>query len=193
MRSQIYFFSHYRNKNFLILCCGISCLSSELYPHHWMVLFLPPFSSYLSFCKLFQYDDWSICRAIKTLCKKWCSGPDTKLHLVKKHQSWSTLNIWRKAWQHSLKNAASNIEPIKIRQTRHAGHCWRSKDELISDILLWTPSHGWVKAGWPARTYIQQLCANIGYSLEDLPGAMDDRDGWWERVREICTGSMTWW
>ena len=22
------------------------------------------------------------------------------------------------------------------------GHCWRSKDELISDILLWTLSHG---------------------------------------------------
>ena len=27
---------------------------------------------------------------------------------------------------------------IKIRRTRHAGHCWRSKDELISDVLLWT-------------------------------------------------------
>ena len=22
---------------------------------------------------------------------------------------------------------------------RHAGHCWRSRDELISDILLWNP------------------------------------------------------
>ena len=25
---------------------------------------------------------------------------------------------------------------IKIRRTRHAGHCWRSMDELISDVLL---------------------------------------------------------
>ena len=25
------------------------------------------------------------------------------------------------------------------RRTRHAGHCWRSKDELISVVLLWTP------------------------------------------------------
>ena len=48
--------------------------------------------------------------------------------------------------------------------------------------------------GWPARTYLQQLCANTGCSLEDLPGAMDDRDGWWERVREICVSSETsWW
>ena len=30
---------------------------------------------------------------------------------------------------------------IKIRRTRHAGHCWRSRDELISDVLLWIPSH----------------------------------------------------
>ena len=30
----------------------------------------------------------------------------------------------------------------KVRRTRHAGHCWRSRDELISDVLLWTP-HIW--------------------------------------------------
>ena len=27
---------------------------------------------------------------------------------------------------------------IQARRARHAGHCWGSKDELISDILLWT-------------------------------------------------------
>ena len=73
------------------------------------------------------------------------------------------------------------------------GHCWRSRDKLISDIFLWTSSHGRAKAGWPARTYIQQLCADTGCSLEDLPGAMDDRDGWWERVREIRSGGAIWW
>ena len=29
---------------------------------------------------------------------------------------------------------------IQDRRTRHAGHCWRSRDELISDVLLWTPT-----------------------------------------------------
>ena len=57
-------------------------------------------------------------------------------------------------------------------------------DELISDILLWTPSHGRAKAGQPAMTYIQQLCANTGCNPEDLPEVMDNREGWWERVRE---------
>ena len=67
------------------------------------------------------------------------------------------------------------------------------QDELISDILRQTPSHGRAKVGRPARTYIQQLCADTGYSLEDLTGTMDHRDGWWERVREIRAGSETWW
>ena len=58
---------------------------------------------------------------------------------------------------------------IQVRRTRHTGHCWRSKDELISDVLLWTSSYGQAKAGRPARTYIQQLCEDTGCSPEDLP------------------------
>ena len=42
---------------------------------------------------------------------------------------------------------------IKIRRTRHGGHCWRSRSELISDILQWTPSQGRAGVGRPARTY----------------------------------------
>ena len=41
---------------------------------------------------------------------------------------------------------------IQVRRTRYAGHCWRSRDELISDVLLWTPTYGRAKAGRPART-----------------------------------------
>ena len=81
---------------------------------------------------------------------------------------------------------------IKIRRTRHAGHCWRSRDELISDVLLWTPSHGRAKAGRPARTYIEQLCVDPGCSPEDLPEAMNNRDGWRERVRDIRADGKTW-
>ena len=28
---------------------------------------------------------------------------------------------------------------IQVRRARHVGHCWRSRDELISDVFLWTP------------------------------------------------------
>ena len=107
--------------------------------------------------------------------------------------------ILNKSWrQHLTKQQLyGHLRPImktiQVWRTRHAGHCWRSKDELISDILLWTPSHRRAKAGRPARTYIQQLCADTGYSLEDLPGAMNNRDVWRERIRQIPVGSVTWW
>ena len=82
---------------------------------------------------------------------------------------------------------------IQVRRTRHAGHCWRSRDELISDVLLWTPTYGRAKAGRPARTYIQQLCEDTGCSPENLPEARNDREKWRERVRDIRAGGMTWW
>ena len=82
---------------------------------------------------------------------------------------------------------------IQVRRTRHREHCWRSWDEFMSDILLRTPLHGRAKAGQPAWTYIQQLCADTGCSLEVLLGVMDDREGWWERVKEIHAGGVTWW
>ena len=82
---------------------------------------------------------------------------------------------------------------IQVRRTRHAGHCWRSTDELIRDVLLWTPTHGCAKAGRPARTYIQQLCEDTGCCPEDLPRAMNDREEWRERVRDIRATSATWW
>ena len=91
--------------------------------------------------------------------------------------------ILNKSWrQHPTKKQLyGHLQPItktiQVRQTRHTGHCWRRRDELISDILLWTSSHGRVKAGQPAKTYIQQLCADTGCSLEDLLEAMDDIEG----------------
>ena len=89
-------------------------------------------------------------------------------------------NTWR---QHpTMQQLYGHIPPItkiiQVRTTRHAGHCWKSGDDLKSDMLLWIPSHGRAKAERPARTYIQQICADTGCSLEDLPGAMDDRNGW---------------
>ena len=83
---------------------------------------------------------------------------------------------------------------IKVRRTREAEHCWRSKDELISDVLLRTPAYGQAKAGRPARTYIQQLCEDTGCNPEDLPEAMNDREKWRKRVWDIrVNGTTGWW
>ena len=93
----------------------------------------------------------------------------------------------------STRCTATITKTIQVRRTRHTGHCWRSRDKLISDVLLWTPSYDRAKAGRPARTYIQQLCEDTGCSHEDLPEAMNDMEEWREGVRDIRVGGTTWW
>ena len=110
--------------------------------------------------------------------------------------SWSNCYRRRK-WTRRHDQLYGHLPPItkiiQVRRTRHAGHCWRSKDELISDVLLWTPAYGQAKAGRPARTYIQQLYEDTGCSPEDLPKAMNDREKWRERFRDISASGTTWW
>ena len=107
--------------------------------------------------------------------------------------------ILNKSWrQHPTRHQLYGHLPpitktIQVRRTRHAGHCWRSRDELIRDVLLWIPTHGRAKAGRPARTYIQQLCEDTGCCPEDLPRAMNDREEWRKRVRDIRAASTIWW
>ena len=105
--------------------------------------------------------------------------------------------ILNKSWrQHPTKQQLYGHLPpitktIKVRRTRHAGHCWRSRDELIRDVLLCTPSHCQAKAGQSARTFIQQQCEDTVCNPEDQPEAMNDRKEWRERVRDIRAGSTT--
>ena len=46
---------------------------------------------------------------------------------------------------------------------------------------------------WLCWTYIQQLCEDTGCCPEDLPRAMNDREEWRERVRDIRAASAIWW
>ena len=54
-------------------------------------------------------------------------------------------------------------------------------------------SYGQAKAGRPARTCIQQRCEDTGCSPEDLPEAMNDREKWREKIKDIRAGGTTWW
>ena len=113
---------------------------------------------------------------------------------------WRLFKKFKKSWRqhptwHQLYGHLPPITKIiQVRQTRDAGYCWRSKNELISDVLLWTPAYGQAKAGRPARTYIQQICEDMGCSTEDLPEVMNDREKWRERFRDIhASGTTSWW
>ena len=59
--------------------------------------------------------------------------------------------ILNKSWrQHPTKHQLYGhllpiTETVQVRRTRHAGHCWKGRDELISDVLLWTST-------WPGKS-----------------------------------------
>ena len=134
---------------------------------------------------LYECTIWTITKRME----KKLDGNYTRMLRVILNKSWSQHFTKQQLYRH----LPPIIKTIKIRQTRHAGYCWRSRNDLKSDVLLCTPSHWRSKAGRPAGTYVPQHSADTGYSLKYLSEAMDDRDGWRERVRDIRADSVTWW
>ena len=74
---------------------------------------------------------------------------------------------------------------IRERRTRFAGHCWQSKNELASDLLLWILKHEYSQVGRPCKSYISQLAVDTRMQIEDLKNAMEDRNVWRQRVNMV--------
>ena len=68
-----------------------------------------------------------------------------------------------------------------IRRTRHALNCWRSKDEFISDALLWIPTHGRVNVGRPDKNLFTSILDIVWKTCRER--VMIGTEG--EREREI--------
>ena len=105
---------------------------------------------------LYRCTTWTLTKRMK----KKLDGNYTRMLQAVLNKSWKQHSIKYQLYSHLL----PIMKAIKVRRTRYVGHCWRSKDELISDILRWIPSHGRAWVGQQARTYIQQLCTNTGCS-----------------------------
>ena len=85
-------------------------------------------------------------------------------------------------------------QTIQVRQIRYAGHCWRNRGKLTSDVLQCSLRHGHNSVGRPAKTYIYQLWVDTGCSLADLSRAMQWPIGInGEGVNRICSISVAWW
>ena len=117
--------------------------------------------------------------AVVSILLYWCTTWTLTKRMEKKRDSNYTRMlraILNKSWsQHTTKPQLYGHLPlitktIQVRRTRHARHCWKSKGELISVILMWITSHGREKTRRKAGTFIQQLCDDTGCSL---PGAME--------------------
>ena len=134
---------------------------------------------------LYGCTTWTLTKRLE----KKLDGNYTRMLRAILNQSWRQHPTRRQLYGH----LPPITKTIQVRRARHAGHCWRSRDELVSDVLLWTPTYGQAKAGRPARTYIQQLCEDTGCNPEDLPEAMNDREKWREMVKDIRASGTTWW
>ena len=118
---------------------------------------------------------------------------------------WAILNkSWRQLpTRHQLYGHLPPItKTFQVRRTRRAGHCWRSKDELMSDVLRRTPVYGWAKAGRPDRTYIQCCILTFDPAKQAIPktvevthsdgsyGKKSRRRAWltiWDKVKSHST------
>ena len=109
---------------------------------------------------LYRCTTWTLTKRLQ----KKLDGNYTRMLRAILNKSWQQHPTRRQLYVH----LPPITRTIQARRTRHDRHCWRSKDEIVSDVLLWTPAYGQSKAGRPARTFIQQLCDDTGCNTEDL-------------------------
>ena len=106
--------------------------------------------------------------------------------------------ILNKSWrQHPTKHQLyGHLPPItkttQVRRTWHAGHSWRSRDELIS-VYSYGPPHMAEKKQDDKLEHTYGSSEDTGCSPNDLPEAMNDREKWREGARDIHAGGTTWW
>ena len=89
------------------------------------------------------------------------------LRVVKMYQGSNTLEMIGKIPKITTTNA--------VQKVRFSRHCWRSKDKLAHQLLLWEPTHGKRPRGRPRQTFIDQLVDDTELQKEDLRNAMNDR------------------
>ena len=97
------------------------------------------FQAAVALILLYGCTTWTLTK----LMEKKLDGNNTRMLRAILNKSWRQHPTKQQLYGH----LTPNTKAIPDRRTRHAGHCWKSSDELISNILQWTPVHGRIKAG----------------------------------------------
>ena len=155
-----------------------SCLSlsTHTHTHTHTYIYIYIYIWHINHCRLFNA---KYMRYIHNLLLYGCTTWTLTKGLEKKLDgNYTTMlrAVLNKSWRQQPKRHQlyGHLPPftttIQVRRTTHARHCWRSRDKLISDLLLWTPTYVRAKAGRPSRTYIQQLCEDMwDVALKNYP------------------------
>ena len=80
---------------------------------------------------LYGCTTWTLTKRLE----KKLDGNYTRMLRAILNRSWQQYPTQRQLYGH----LPPITKTIQARRTRHARHCWRSKDEIVSDVLLWTP------------------------------------------------------
>ena len=111
---------------------------------------------------------------MNTQMQKRLDGCYTNLLRRVQNMSWKN--------HHTLAEIYGPIPKISMRlaekRARFAGHCYRAKDEVVSDLVFWKASSS------RKRTFPDVISRDTGIEVKELPTAMEDRDCW----REIVLG-----
>ena len=67
---------------------------------------------------------------------------------------------------------------IRRRFLKFAGHFLRRDDEVISDLVIWEPTHGLRRWGRPPESYICNLERETCIPASEMKVAMMNRDVW---------------
>ena len=116
---------------------------------------------------LYGCDTWTL---TKTLLKQ-LDGTYTRIQRMILNVHWS-----QKVTNEVLYGAIEKISTkIRRRFLKFAGHCLRRDDEVVSDLVLWEPTHGTRRRGRPPESYIRNLERETGIPASEMRVAMMNR------------------
>ena len=69
-------------------------------------------------------------------------------------------------------------------QLQFSGHCWRSKSEIVSQLLLWDPKHGRHSRGG-GEALLDQLEEGTAIFRYELPAVKADKGEWDKLIKSL--------
>ena len=107
------------------------------------------------------------------------------------------LGLERKSYMGTVPHKVVTLQSLTSRLTNHPSKTsktyWALREkqgQLISNILLWSPTHGYTHVGWSPKSYLYQLYAYTECHVEDLPRARIQTDGKRESQGNPCLMMM---
>ena len=93
---------------------------------------------------------------------------------------------WTNPWSNPPWNGNSMATYLPSQKSSKMSKTYRTLLEKQGLTHKWhssMDSYTWICQCWltSKNFFLHQFCVDVGCCLEDLPGAMDDRERWWER------------